>query len=116
MRTIDRLLAVLLLLGAVGHTFGSIHSYSRQPLVLLWALCASVLVALLGALQLLRAARPADRPLAWIATAGTACWLAAAIAFGVLIRDPLDPRVITFIIICAGLIAFSLQTALRRAA
>lgn len=113
MRIADRVLAVLLLLGAVGHTFGAIQAYSHQPVSLLWALCASVLVALLGALNLLRAGRPADRALAWIAAAGTACWLVAAVAFGVVIRRPTDPRVVVFVVVCAGLIAFSLQTALR---
>jgi len=116
MRIADRVLAVLLLLGAIGHTFGSIQAYSHQPLSMLWALCASVLVALLSALNLLRSGRPADRALAWIAAAGTACWLVAAVAFGVLIHRPMDPRVVVFAVICVGLIAFSLQTAFRPAA
>lgn len=115
MRILDRLLAALLLLGAVGHTFGSIQSFSNQPLVLLWALCASVLVALLGAINLLRAGRPADRALAWIAAVGTACWLVAAIVFGLLIHHPADPRVLVFVVVSGGLIAFSLRTAFRGA-
>jgi len=114
MRIVDRLLAALLILGAVGHTFGSIKYFSGQPITLLWALCASALAALLGTVNLLRASRPKDRALAWVAAVGTAFWLAASLAFGKLIGNLLDPRVVLFVIISAALIAFSLRTALRR--
>lgn len=114
MRIVDRLLAIVLLLGVIGHTLGSIKAYAAQPMTLLWALCASALLALVGVINLVRASRPADRSLAWIAAAGAALWLIAALAFGCLIRNFLDPRVITFVIACVGLIAFSMRTAVRR--
>jgi hypothetical protein len=101
------------MLGAVGHTLGSVKAYSGQPLVLLWALCASLYIVLVGAINLLRTARPADRALAWIAMAATACWLVAGVAFGLLIGNVADPRVIIFAVICSGLIALGLKGALR---
>jgi hypothetical protein len=110
-KNVDRALACILLLGALGHSFGSFEAYARQPATLLWALCASVLVALLGVLNLLRANRPGDRPLAWITVAGTACWLAASIAFGILIHKPFDLRVVIFSLASVGLIGFGLKTA-----
>jgi len=112
---IDRALGVLLMLGCVGHSLGSIKSYSTQPMPLLWALCASVLVALLGSMNLLRSYRPADRALAWLTCAGTFCWLVAAVVFGNLIGNVLDLRVIVFTLLCIGLIGFGLRTALNPA-
>jgi hypothetical protein len=112
-RITDRTLAILLLLGAVGHTLGSIKFYAQEPLTMLWALCASLFVVLLAAVNLLRTNRPADRTLAWITSAGTLCWLIAAIVFGMLLGKPLDPRVVYFVLVCAGLIVFGLRTALR---
>ncbi len=114
MRFLDRLLAGLLALGAAGHTAGSLEAYGHEPLTLLWALCGSLLALLLAALNLLRAARPNDRTLAWLTAAGTAAWLAVSAAFGILIGNLLDPRPLVFILIAAGLLAFSLRTALRR--
>ena len=113
LRTVDRVFAVLLILGSIGHTFGSIKAFGNTPHELLWALCAGVLVALLGVLNLLRSWRPGDAALAWIVCAGTACWLAASIAFGLIIGKPFDLRVIVFVILSAGLILFGLNTALN---
>ena len=48
-RYTDRALAVLLFLGAVvGHTYGSFKLYGHNPLMLFWALHASVLGGLLA--------------------------------------------------------------------
>jgi hypothetical protein len=114
-KTIDRILATLLFLGAVvGHTYGSFTSYGHDPLLLFWALHASVLGALLGTLNLLRTYRPNDRALAWIAVVGTAIWAVSAGRFGVLIGHPTDWRVVQFIVISLALIAFGLRTALAK--
>jgi hypothetical protein len=111
-RNIDRFFAVLLLIGAGGHTFGSFAGYSHQPMVLLWALCASVLAVLLAVLNLLRTYRSGDQALAWIAAAGNTSWLVITIVFGILIAKPFDPRVVEFVVIALALIAFSLKGAL----
>ena len=114
-KNIDRFFAVLLLIGAGGHTFGSFAGYSHRPMVLLWALCASVLAVLLAVLNLLRTYRPGDHALAWIVAAGNTSWLVITIVFGILIAKPFDPRVVGFFIIAAALVTFSLKGALGMA-
>ena len=78
---IDRILAILLILGGVGHSFGSYFAFKNNELELLWALCASLFVFLLGALNLLRTRRPGDAALAWICLIGCLCWIAGSIRF-----------------------------------
>ena len=112
-KNLDRTLAVLLMLGAVGHTLGSLKTYGDQPVVLLWALCASVLVVLLGAINLLRVSRPADIALAWICVGGMVCWLACTLAFGHLIGNLADFRIVIFAVLSIGLIFFGVRTAVR---
>jgi hypothetical protein len=111
---LDRTLAVMLLLGAAGHTAGACRAYADQPMMLLWALCATLAVVLIAALNLLRAARPGDRLLAWVAAAGTASWLPVTLAFGTLIGNVLDPRVIVFEALSLALTGLSVRDALRR--
>jgi len=111
---IDRVLAGLLLLGAAGHTFGVTQFYAGQPMLLFWSLSAGGLTFLLAALNFLRAGRPGDRALAWVTVAGTLCQLLSTLRFGVLIGDMFDPRVIFFAIVCVGLVAFGLRSALGR--
>jgi hypothetical protein len=112
-KNLDRTLAVLLMLGAVGHTLGAFKTYGGQPMVLLWALCASVLCVLLGAINLLRVNRPGDAALAWICVAGMVAWLTCTLAFGNLIGNFLDFRIIIFTVISVGLIVFGVRTAVR---
>jgi hypothetical protein len=68
---------------------------------------------MLGALHLLRSFRPADRALALMLIFPTLAWLVSSLCFGWLIHAPGDPRVVTFMVLCAGLIAFSLRGALE---
>jgi hypothetical protein len=112
-KNLDRTLAILLLLGAVGHTLGSFKTYGGQPMVLLWALCASVLVVLLGAINLLRVSRPGDAALAWICVGAMICWLACTLAFGHLIGNLLDFRIVIFAVLSIGLILFGVRSAVR---
>jgi hypothetical protein len=112
-KSLDRTFAVLLMLGAVGHTLGSFKTYGGQPIVLLWALCASVLAVLLGAINLLRVNRPADAAVAWIGVGGMVCWLACTLAFGHLIGNLADFRIVIFTVISIGLIFFGVRTAIR---
>lgn len=112
-KVIDRALAVLLILGAGGHTAGSFNAYGNQPMVLLWALSASILVILLGALNLLRGGRPGDRALAWICAAGLVAWMGCCVAFAAIAGTWLEPHAAIFLLLSAGLLAFSLRTALR---
>ena len=113
MRWIDRGLSALLILGGVGHTFGVLHFY-KDPHALFWSLTASLLIALLAAMNLLRSWR-SDRALAAIAAAGSAAYLVVTLGFGRLIGNMADFRVILFGVISLGLTLFGLRDALRRA-
>jgi hypothetical protein len=82
-------------------------------MLLLWALCASVLVVLLGAINLLRVSRPGDAALAWICVGATICWLACTLTFGHLIGNLLDFRIVIFAVLSIGLILFGVRSAVR---
>ena len=110
MKLLDRILIVLLILGGVGHTFGCIAFYRSIPLTLLWALCASLFIFLLGAINFLRTVRPDDRPLAMICCIGCFCWVLVVLTFGHLIGNLLDPRVYIQAAVALALCAMSLRT------
>jgi hypothetical protein len=112
MKIVDRILAVILILGGIGHGFGSYLGYKHEPVTMLWALNASALAFLVAALNLLRSARVSDRPLAWIAFAGSLAGAGFALAFGALIGNVFDFRPLTHAIADLGLAAFSLKAAL----
>ncbi len=111
LRIFDRVMAVFLALGAVGHTLGSIKAFGDQPAQLLWALCASALIILVGAVNLLRTLRHGDRALAWLAAFGSLSWLVASMAFGVVINNLVDLRVVIFALLSGGLLAASVRDA-----
>jgi hypothetical protein len=112
MKTIDRIFAGILVLGGLLHGFGSLRMYANQPMTMLWSLCATVLAILIAAINLLRAARPSDRPLAWISFAGSLAWAVAAFAAGVLIGNIFDPRPLMHWTTALVLAGFSLRAAL----
>ncbi len=111
LRIVDKAMAALLALGAVGHTWGSIKAFGDQPVHLLWALCASVLIILVGAVNFLRTSRRGDRTLAWLAAFGSLSWLIASLAFGVVIHNLIDFRVVIFVLLSGGLLAISVWDA-----
>jgi predicted MFS family arabinose efflux permease len=110
---IDRLLSILIILGSAGHTLGVLKYYKGQPHPLFWSLCATVLMLVLAAINLLRSSRPRDRGLAWVAAASSTADVVISICFGHLIGNLLDVRAVSFAIVALGLTAFSLKTALR---
>jgi peptidoglycan/LPS O-acetylase OafA/YrhL len=111
MRWLDRGLSLLLILAGVGHTYGVLNFY-KNPDTLFWSLTASVLIALLAAINLLRSWRH-DRALAAIAAAGSAAYFVITLGFGRLIGDMTDFRVILFGVITLGLTAFGIRDTLR---
>jgi hypothetical protein len=115
MKVLDRLLGCLMLLGAIGHAFGSFSAYGKEPMTLLWSLSASFAGFLLAALNLLRTSRADDRPLAWVSFAGCLTWTAFVLRFGMLVGTFLDFRVVLNLIVTLGLASFSLRTALHSA-
>ena len=110
---IDRGLALLLMLGAIGHSAGSFKAYGQQPDTLLWSLNSGVLIVLIAWLNLWRSGRPGDGALAWTCLVATAAYLCSVFAFGRVIGNMADPRVIGFAVVCLGLIGFSLRGVAR---
>ena len=111
MKTLDRLFGCLLVLGGIGHGFGSYNAYRNEPMALLWALSGSLAVFLVAAINLLRAGRRGDRALAWIAFAACLGWCGFALWFGVLIGNVFDFRPLINLVVTAVLALFSLRSA-----
>ncbi len=110
MTKVDRGLAWLLVLGALGHLFGSWSGYRQQPETLVWALSGSLAALLVAAINLLRVGRPHDRGLATVCLAGSVAWTAVALGFGSAIGNVLDPRVLMHAVTAVLLAAMSLRT------
>ena len=113
MAILDRIFGCLLILGGLGHAFGSFHAYGNNPMSLLWALCASLFGFLLAAVNLLRAGRRHDPALAWISFFGCLAWAAFVVWFGAIIGSFADFRVLINLIVTLALAAFSVRSALR---
>jgi len=112
-RRMDRAFGVLLLLGAAGHTVGTLR-HLRGTDAFLWSLGSSLAAALLAVLNLLRSGRPGDRALAMVCAIGTACWGLVVLGFGVSIGNLLDPRVGMHLLASAGLVLFSVRAIVER--
>jgi hypothetical protein len=110
MKVLDRVFCCLLILGGVGHSLGSFKAYGAKPDELLWSLCGSLFIFLLGTVNLVRAGRHGDRALGWITLVFNLCWLVAVIQFGRIIGNMADPRLIFFSIIMLVLIAMSVRS------
>jgi len=116
MKIIDRLFGVVLFLGGFGHGAGSYLAYQKQPMTLLWAWSASLTIFLLASVNLLRSWHPGDRALAWICIPGCLAQAGFVFAFGRLIGNMLDVRVVVNLILTLGLAAISARDALKGAA
>ena len=107
MRTVDRIFGGLLILGACGHTAGTILWLEPMSGTFIWSLGSSLAAFLLGPLNLVRAGRPEDRTLATVTLVGTAAWFLVALAFGKSIGNVWDPRAVSHMAASAGLVIFS---------
>jgi hypothetical protein len=112
MKTLDRVFGVLLLVGSVLHSYGSISSYKFGTQELVWALSGSLAGGLTAVVNLVRSGRPEDMTLAWVAFVACIGWFAVAIGYGAAIGNLVDPRVLWHAISALALAAFSLRTAL----
>jgi len=112
-KRLDQVCGWLLVLGACGHTGGTLLWLPRMSGIWIWSLGSALAALLLGVLNLLRASREDDRALAWITTFGTACWGLIAVAFGVSIGNMLDPRPLMHAVDSLLLVGFSVTTLLR---
>jgi hypothetical protein len=115
MKIVDRVFAVILILGGLLHGVGTFQLYAHEPMTILWSLCATMLALLVAAVNLLRVERPGDRPLAWISFAGSLSWAVAAFTAGVLIGHIFDPRPMMHWVTALVLAGFSLKAALKNA-
>lgn len=113
MKLIDRIFGCLMFLGGIGHGFGSYMAYKNDHITLLWAWSTSFAVFLLAAVNLLRARREGDRPVAWISMAGCLVWIGFVVWFARLLGNPLDFRPLINLIIAAVLTGFSVRSLLR---
>jgi hypothetical protein len=109
---IDRFFALLLLLGAAGHTFGSLTLLPAGSDIQVWSLGSALCATLLAVLNLLRAGRPADKPLAWVTALGSIGWVGVVVGFGLSIGHLTDFRVLWHGASALVLTIFSLRSAL----
>ncbi|MBV8728508.1 MAG: hypothetical protein JO336_01740 [Acidobacteriia bacterium] len=110
MKTADRLFGWLQILGACGHSLGTILLVPFMSGLFVWSLRASIGMFLTAALNLLRAGRPDDRTVALLAMAGSRGQLLLCLAFGKSIANFADPRVVGNCVIAAMLFGFGVRT------
>jgi membrane protein DedA with SNARE-associated domain len=112
-KRIDQACGWILILGACGHTGGTLLWLPKMSAIWIWSLGSALAALLLGAMNLLRASRENDQALAWITTVGTFCWGLVAVAFGVSIGNLLDPRPLMHAVDSLALVGFSVATLFR---
>jgi len=109
-KIIDQTFCALLALAAAGHLLGTILFYEIGSDLFVWSLSGVLAAALVIAFNLLRVMRPHDQPVAWLATAGSACWIGIVVLFGLSISNVLDPRVLFHLVAAVGLLLLGLRT------
>lgn len=115
-KRIDRIFGWLLVVGAAGHTVGTIMWTQPMSGIFIWSLGSALAAGLLGALNIVRAGRPEDKTLAAITLVGTGCWVLLALGFGVSIDNLLDPRAMFHAIVSIVLTIFAGLTLWGRSA
>ncbi len=107
LKRIDRIFGWLLVVGAAGHTVGTIMWTQPMSGIFIWSLGSALAAALLAMLNIVRAGRPEDKTLAAITLIGTACWAFIALGFGASIGNLLDPRALFHTLVALVLVIFS---------
>lgn len=113
-KTTDAVFAILLLMGALLHGYGTFASYPVGSEMFVWSIAASLAAALISALNLLRRARPGDDVLALICLVASLAWVAIAFSFGAAIGNLLDVRVLWHAIAALALAVFSVRALIVR--
>lgn len=113
-KALDGIFAVLLLIGALLHGYGTITGYEPGTEVFVWSLSGSLAAALIAVLNLLRRERRGDRALALICLVASLAWVALALGFGAALGNLLDPRVLWHAIAALVLALFSLKSLTER--
>ena len=109
LRLVDKSFAVLLFVAAALHAYGSLVGYPLGSEVLVWALSGTLSAGLIAVLNFVRANRPHDHTLAWIAVGSSLCWAAVALGFGNAIGNLIDPRVLWHVLAALALAGFGLR-------
>ena len=115
LRVFDWVCIGFVLLGAAGHTAGSLATYPPGSELRVYALGMSVLALVCGTANNLRARRPSDRGVALIAWLSATGQAGVALCWGFAIGNPFDPRVVGFVIAAGSLALMSAARLLRRA-
>lgn len=102
-------LSAILFIGALLHVYGSFVTFAWASPELVWSIGSSGLAVLLSALAVLRSRRPRDRALSAIVLSGCVGWAAIVLAFGLVIGNPADPRVLYNLVVSLALAAFALR-------
>lgn len=110
MNILDKLLCGFLALGTIGHFFGTLKYTEFGSGLFVWSLSGVMACALLVALNWLRQARPADKPIAAIALAGNLGWVGIVLLFGHSIANLADPRVLMHGVTAFILAIFSIRS------
>lgn len=110
LRTVDRIFGGLLVLAACGHSVGTILWTQPMSGIFVWSLGSSLAALLVATLNIVRAGRPDDKPLAVITLIGTGCWALVAFGFGKSIGNIFDPRALVHMVISIVLVIFSAFT------
>ena len=104
---LDRAFAIVLLIGAAGHTFGTFALLPAGSELQVWSLAGVLYSVLVGVLNLMRVARPDDRTLGIIAGLAAFGWLGISLYYGAAIGNFLDFRVIWHAVCAFALAVFS---------
>lgn len=96
-------LAGLLILGCVLHMVGSWRQLPHRSTEFLWSMGAALFGVLTGSVQFLSLCRPGDASLAFLATAGALTSAGVAQAFGQVIGNRYDFRVLWHEVCALGL-------------
>ncbi len=107
---LTKLLAWLLVLGALVHAFATWRRVDRKTTEFVWSLAASHAALMVAFVQLLSVHRPLDAALATVACVGALGWAAVAQAFGRAIANRYDLRVIWHLGCALGLAFLSAIT------
>jgi hypothetical protein len=108
-------LCILLVLGGLAHLVGTFAGYEAGSEIFVWSLAASAFVFVVAFLNVLRIRAPEDRLVAAGAIASTLVWIALALAFGQVLGNVADPRVLTHVAISAALLIVAVGTWVRDA-
>lgn len=107
---IIRILAVLLLVGAGLHAWGSTIAFRPRTPERAWSLGSAAFATFLAALAWLIAGRD-DQVLDWLLAGGCVAWVLTVGTFGLAIGKITDPRVIYHLAVASALVAASVVRA-----